>query len=152
MLEQMKYVNHLGETIEFGKNGLYANYSEIRDKTWTYTRGYRKVSKFEYDSSEKELPVVIAGDTEEIAVTLKNQLNDIVEKDVIANTAGKLFIGDEYLKCFVIASEKSDFLESKKVMYAKLTIIPETFNVWITEKNYAFNYHNNATDTEGTGG
>lgn len=36
MLEQLKYVNHLGEVIEFGKKGTFANSNDLRDYEWTY--------------------------------------------------------------------------------------------------------------------
>ena len=45
MLEQLRYVNHLGEVIEFGKKGLFANSNDLRDYEWTYDSDRSRAEK-----------------------------------------------------------------------------------------------------------
>ena len=60
MLEQLKYVNHLGEEIEFGKEGFYVNASDLYDFTWTVDSANDRISSFSRTTQTRNLPVRIA--------------------------------------------------------------------------------------------
>ena len=36
MIEKIRYVNHLGQTIEFGIRNLFSNQNDLRDYKWGY--------------------------------------------------------------------------------------------------------------------
>ena len=57
MLEQLKYVNHLGEVIEFGKKGTFANSNDLRDYEWTYDSSRNRAENFRKGVVSKTIPI-----------------------------------------------------------------------------------------------
>ena len=44
MLESLKYKNHLGEIIDFGKDGLFVNASDLHDYAWAVTSKGKRIA------------------------------------------------------------------------------------------------------------
>ena len=59
-LEQLDYVNHLGEVVHFGKDGLYVNENDLHDFAWSVLSVNGKISGFDRRLQTKTLPVRIA--------------------------------------------------------------------------------------------
>lgn len=137
MLEKLKYINHLNEVIEFGKDGIFANANDLRNYEWTVKKKGKKIDGFDYDIRERTLPVIIQCSTAEEAVAAKNRLFETVEKDVIAQQFGRLVIGDYYLKCYVTKSQKSDYLKAARYMSLSLTITTD-YPFWFKETKHIF--------------
>lgn len=137
MLEKIRYVNHLGEEIAFGMGGIYVNCNELHDYTWTHTAYNQKISSFSTGIVTKTLPVVIFCSSEQEGLELKNKLMEYSVKDVIAMQHGKIFIGEFYLKCFITASKKKNYLYQKGYMEVTLTITTD-YPQWIREKIVSF--------------
>lgn len=110
MLEA-KYVNSRGEVLSFGDGrGYYINQSDLHDFEWSYGTASGRISAFSAASAlEHSVPVRIIHPDDTEAVRLKNRLFEIMEYDVVHNSAGKLWIGDWYLPCWCMASEKSNY-------------------------------------------
>lgn len=149
MLDCFKYVNHVGEVLEFGKDGLFANYNDLRDYSWNYDANKNRIENFKKGVVNKTIPVVIVAKTEEEGLLKKNQLFEIFEKDVIAEQAGKIIIGDYYLQCYVYASQKSEYLLDKRLLTTTINIVADTGN-WIKETRHDFIY-SQSTDETGRG-
>lgn len=132
MLEQLKYKNHLNEVFEFGKDGIYVNTNSLRDYEWNVSTKGRRISSMDYSVRKKMLPVVIICDTEAQGIEARNKLFEVVEKDVLALKHGQIIVGDYYLKCFVTASKKSNYLLQKRLMEVDLTISTD-FPCWVKE-------------------
>lgn len=126
MLERVRYVNSRGEVLEFGKNGIYVNQNDLRDWEWTYNADYGKIRSLRRATKEKTLPVYVWADTEAKGVAMKNRIHDVTEVDVLAGTPGKLYIGDWYQHCYVVRSEKSDYLIHKSILVLTLTLAMES--------------------------
>lgn len=129
MLEKIKYVNSRGEVLRFGENGIYVNENDLRDWEWSYDTGYGRVRNLSRKQKTRSLPVMIWAPTEAQGLALKNRLHDIVEVDAVAGSPGRIYIGDWYLYCYVVASAKSNYLLNKGILEAKLTVIPDK-SVW----------------------
>lgn len=139
MLEQLKYINHMNETLEFGKNKLFVNENDLHDFAWKVTSKNDRISGFKKGIVPKTIPIIIKCDAEKEGIELKNKLFEVFEKDVLAVKHGKFIIGDYYLKCFVIESSKTDYLINKS--YLKITVkISTDFPYWIKETTTTFNY------------
>lgn len=138
MLESFKYVNHVGEVLEFGKDGLFANYNDLRDYEWQYDSNKNTISNFRKGVVQKTIPVVICADSEEEGLQKKNTFFEIMEKDAIAEQAGKIIIGDYYKECYVYASNKSEYLTDKRVLTTSLGIVGK--GTWIKETRKDFIY------------
>ena len=137
MLEKVKYKNHLGEVLSFGENGIFVNYNDLHDYEWDAISNNNKISGFSKGIVERTIPIVIACLTEEEGLETRNKLHEICEKDVLALKYGRLIIGDFYLKCYVKASKKSEFLINKKYMQVDLVITTDTPS-WIAESTTMF--------------
>ena len=137
MLEKMQYRNHLGERIIFGQGGFFVNENDLRDFVWNYTSKNNRLSSFQKGVVKKTLPVMIACTSEEDGLAKRNALFEICEKDILANSYGKIIIGDYYMKCFVTGSQKSEYLYNNQMMNVKLTIVTD-FPMWVKESTTAF--------------
>lgn len=135
MLEKIMYRNHLGESIETVKDGIYANYHELRDYCWEYESNANRITRFSRGIIEKTLPLVIFCDTEEQGIETKNRLMEIAEKDVLARQPGEIWISGYRLKAYVTQSAKGSFLISQRYMTATLTITTDD-PVWRRELAY----------------
>lgn len=137
MLERIQYKNHLDEVLDFGLNGMFVNESDLRNYLWSYTSKNNRISDFSRGIGKKKLPVIIACSSEEEGIAKRNALFEVAEKDVLAKKHGKIIIGDYYMKCFIVGSEKSDYLTGKKSMMVKLVIVTD-FPAWVKESTSAF--------------
>lgn len=139
MFETIKYINHVNETIEFGKDGIWMCENESIDFSWKIVNKNNRISGFQKGIVSKSIPVVIKARTEDKLNKLKNKLFEVFEKDVLAIKHGKLIIGDYYLRCFVTESKKSDYLRQSNSINVTLTISTD-FPYWVKETTKTFNY------------
>lgn len=150
MLDSFIYKNHLGEEIEFGKSGIFVNESDLRDFTWNIVQKNGKIYSFAKEVTERKLPVVIACNSEAEGFATRNRIYELCEKDVVAQKYGHIIIGEYYLRCYVTASAKTNYLVNKKVMNVTLTITTD-YPYWVKDTTYRFGYGSNAgVDEENT--
>ena len=134
MIEQIKYINHMNEVVEFGKDGIFANENDLHSFAWNIVKKNDKISSFKKGITKKTLPVTIKSAN----TAIKDRLYEVCEKDVIAKKHGKLIIGDYYLKCYITGSKPSDYSLSKEYMKASLTVQTD-FPQWVKETTTSFN-------------
>lgn len=136
MIEQIKYINHINEVVEFGKDGIFANKNALRDFVWKVASKNDKITSFKKGVVTKTIPVVITYYDRKEAFAKMNRLFEVMEKDVLANKHGKIVIGDYYLKCFVTSNKKANYLNN----YMKLTLtITTDYPSWVKETTVIFN-------------
>lgn len=137
MLERLKYKNHMNEVYDFGKNGVYVNLNELHDYEWSVVKKNNRISALKREIKNVKLPITIICATEQEAITAKNKLLEVCEKDVLALQPGRVIIGDYYFNCFVTKSKKKDYLLTKRHMVAELTLTTDN-PYWIKESKTAF--------------
>ena len=137
MLEQVRYENHLGESISFGSEGIYVDNNELHDYSWTYTAYNQRITSFTAGIATRTLPVVIACSSESEGVKLKNRLMECSLKDILAVEHGKLIVGDFYLRCYLTASKKRNYLYQQGYMEVSLTVTTD-YPQWIRENPVYF--------------
>lgn len=137
MLESFKYINHVGEMLEFGVNSLFANENDLRDFSWSVNSKNDKISGFYKGIVTKTIPIIMKCKTAEDGAALKNRIFEVFDKDVLAMQHGKIIIGDYYLKCFITDSVKSSYLINKGLMLLEITAQTD-FPEWIKETTTAF--------------
>lgn len=137
MFEQIKFMNHINEVMEWGKNGTFVNYNDLHDYSWDFTSDNNKISSFKMGIVKKTIPIIICCDSEEQGVLMKNRLMEYAEKDVLALQHGKIIIGDYYLKCYITGSKKGKYLESKGYITATLTVTTD-YPQWVKESTVSF--------------
>lgn len=137
MIEKLQYINHQNEVLDFGENGLYVAENDLRNYRWKPMIQNNKISGFKKEITSKLLPIIIK--TENDGVLLKNRLFEIFEKDVIANTPGKIVINGYYLKCFITDNTKSDYMLENNRLKTKVNLTTD-FPWWVKESVTKFNY------------
>ena len=119
MLEPVKYVNHMGETLELDRDRIFIQSSDLRDFKWSPTTKNNKIIGFRKDTGTRSISLVIKGTTEE-CIEISNQLFNVMEKDTLAVQYGTLVMGEYYLKCYAVESSKNEFRRSQG--YLNVTI------------------------------
>lgn len=137
MLEKAIYVNSIGETIEFGKPPFFLNYSDLRNYRWQYESINNKVVSFKKGITEKPFPVQIVVPEGEDAVEVKNRIYEVFEYDVKKNVRGKLYVGEHYIRCNIIESKKSAYLENKNMSKMDFVLVTDS-ETWIREMKIPF--------------
>lgn len=146
MIGQLSYINHMNESLEFGKGKLFVNESDLHNFSWSVTSKNDRISGFKKGIVSKTIPIILKCDSEEEGLKLRNRLFEVCEKDVLAVKHGKILIGDYYLKCYVTESKKSDYLLSNG--YMKITIkISTDMPFWIKESTTTFGYGKGSAGT-----
>ena len=135
--ERLKYINHLGQVIDFGVEGFYVNANDLRDYEWEVKTKGDKITGFKRVMTSKTLPVVVFSESEQDAINKKNRLFEEVEKDVLANQAGKIVIGDYYYKCFVVESSKAKYVKDKRFAKFGLGLVSDE-PYWVKESKHSF--------------
>lgn len=143
MLDKIKYINSQGFVIDFTKPPFIANETELRNYEWNVNVVNDRISSFrKVGVISKPLPITVAGTADEI-----NNIMDAFDIDVLNNAAGKLFINDYYIDCFITASSVSDYTGNNKFQTRILTVTFNNSN-WIKEESFNFK----ASDISITGG
>ena len=137
MLEKLKYINHLNETVDFGTDGIYVNKNELRDYEWTITKRNDKIKSFGQGVVKRKLPVVIICDTVEKSLSARNRLYEVVEKDVLAQQYGRIVVDGYYMRCYVMKSQKKDYTTAQRYISLTLTVATD-IPVWIRETKHIF--------------
>lgn len=134
----MKYVNHRGETISLGDGGsLHYFTNTIRDWSWTANEVNGGVSSFSRKITTKKLPIGIAAENEEEGLMLRDQIFEVVEKDVLAKELGKLYVGEWYLELFVTSCTYNNYHFDERFAEMSLgCIVP--YPAWIKEEENHF--------------
>ncbi len=137
MLEKMKYVNHIKETIDFGTFPFFVNENDLRNFAWNITSKNDRIATFRKGVITKKLPVIVKCRSEDEGFEARNRLFEVTEKDVLAMKHGKICIGDYYLKCYITGSKKTEYLINKGYMLVELTVQTD-FPEWVMETIHTF--------------
>lgn len=137
MLEKFIFENHLGQRFEGLPNGVYLNYNDLRDYSWSYDTINNRISRFYMGTKSRKLPLVVKCDSDEEAIEVKNRLHELAEADIEAKIPGKIFVGDYYTNGYITASTKSNYLITKRLCYIELTLTSDD-PAWYRETVYPF--------------
>ena len=141
MLDKFIFENHLGLRFVGLESGVYLNYSELRDYSWSYDTINSRISRFYHAITNRKIPLVVYCDTEEKANEIKNRLLDLAEADIQAKLPGKVFVGEYYTNGYITASKKSNYLINKRLCYIELTLTSDD-PMWYREKTYHYGIGN----------
>ena len=129
---KLNYTNHYGEVLEFGKDNLFINESDIHDYEWDYTVQNKKIKNFDNPTKEYKLEVFAIGENRnEIA----NRLFETIEKDVLENEEGFITIGDYFRKGYIVQKENSMYKSEKLI---KMTLTFVATERWMKKKKYVY--------------
>lgn len=147
MLERIKYINHMNETLEFDEPKIFVQSSDLHDFAWSVNSKNDKISGFKRGINSKTLTIIIKGSTEKECIELCNCLFDVMEKDTLAVKPGKLIIGDYYLKCFAVESKKLEYIRLQGFLKVSLKIATDA-KFWVKESIATFGYEEGSAGTD----
>lgn len=155
--QTIKYVGASGGSVILQGDGRgYVDISQLYEFSWQYetinsVSGYGgSVAAFRRDPRLLDLEVRLRGFTHEDFYRHMNELHAVSEADIIANTPGRLYVGDQYATCFLAtAGSVSGLARSGRWATETLGVL-FTRPYWCTEREYRYNPSDTAVeDTTG---
>ena len=123
------------------------NKGDILDYSWQYEEQFSKIKQFSKPLSTRTLPVVffqrMSGNANEL-YDVPQSMYEIFDRDVRELKMGKLYIGDYFTDCYVVASSKKNY-DNDTIISLELTVLSD-FS-WHKEEVVTF-----GLDTGGGGG
>ena len=137
MLEKFIFENHLGQRFEGLPNGVYLNYNDLRDYSWSYDTINNRISRFYMGTKTRKLPLVVKCNSDEEAIAVKNRLHELAEADIEARIPGRIFVGEFFTNGYITASTKSNYLIKKQYCEIDLTLVSDD-PAWYREQAHTF--------------
>ena len=125
------------ERIYLDRMPYWMQTGDFMDYAWDYTTRNRRITGFGKEVQEHDLTISVFGDTEEEYEANLRQLHDVLEGDVRAMTPGRLYVGEYYLACYIIASTKADWEYDCGIMDNTLTLATD-YPHWVQEETKQF--------------
>lgn len=144
---EMYYDNNFGQSVDFMSWPYMVSESDLFDYEWSYESKNSvspKISRFYRELAEKSLKVSVAATSEEYYRQAVQTLFEVTEQDVLNQTPGKFWVNGEYLSCYFIKSQKSDWVPGVEFLVNTFSIVSET-GFWIRETTTAFRASGNAS-------
>lgn len=151
MLDNFIFENHLGMRFVGLENGVYLNYSDLRNYSWDYDTINNRISRFYRPIKDRKIPLIVCCKSDEEAIEIKNRLFELAEMDVAAKLPGKIYIGDYYTTGYITASTKGEYLLSKRMCKIDLTLTSDD-PAWYREDTYIFPINGEFDEEEEPGG
>ena len=137
MLDKFIFENHLGQRFEGIPNGVYLNYSDLRDYSWSFDTINNRISRFYRDTTSRKIPLVVYCKSGDEAVSVMNRLHELAETDIVEMIPGKIIVGDYYTTGYITASVKSNYLIRRKYCKIELTLTSDD-PAWYREHTHQF--------------
>lgn len=137
MLDNFIFENHLGMRFIGLDNGVYLNYNDLRDYSWSYDTINNRISRFYRPLKDRKIPLVVCCKSDEEAIAIKNRLFELSEMDIEAKIPGRVYIGEYYTTGYITASAKGEYLLSKRMCRIDLTLTSDD-PAWYREDTYIF--------------
>lgn len=137
------YKNSREMRVDFAKWPImYQEPVSLLEKEWQYDyvnhQSYGgKVKRFYRGIEEKILRVSLFAESGQDFKDIIRKMEECFEFDMAVMTAGRLYFGDSYLKCYIKGAKWEEWEEDLYATDQELTILAE-YPFWITEKAYVF--------------
>lgn len=132
----IRYVNSEGVEVILNKESYKVLVSDLTDYDNAEIENNGKIAGFIKEITERKLNIDIISSSKETTQELCNKLNEVFEKDIYNNVAGKIYINDYYMRCFIKSCEKSKRGNGVIRSY-EYTLITD-YPFWIKETTYQY--------------
>lgn len=141
-MKDIYYVNSNNERIDLLESPYMLQTGELFNSSWSYESkdrigGGAKITSIRKKLEERSLILSIVNygpDSYEQAV---DHLHEVLDIDVLNQAHGRLYVGEMYIECYVIASKKSEWEYDAEYMDVELTVVLEN-PMWIGKNAYTF--------------
>lgn len=132
----IRYVNSEGAEVILNKEPYKVLMSDLTDYDNVEIENNGKIAGFIKEITERKLNIDIISGSKETTQELCNKLNEIFEKDIYNNVAGKIYINDYYMRCFIKSCKKGKRGNGVIRSY-EYTLITD-YPYWIKETTYQY--------------
>ena len=132
----IRYVNSEGVEVILNKEPYKVLMSDLTDYDNVEIESNGKIVGFIKEIAERKLNIDIISSSKETTQELCNKLNEVFEKDIYNDIAGKIYIDDYYMRCFIKSCKKSKRGNGVIRSY-EYTLITD-YPFWIKETTYQY--------------
>lgn len=132
----IRYVNSEGAEVILNKEPYKVLMSDLTDYDSVEVERNGKIACFTKEITERDLNIDIISNSKEATQELCNKLNEVFEKDIYNDVAGKIYINDYYMRCFIKSCKKSKRGNGVIRSY-EYTLITD-YPFWIKETPYQY--------------
>lgn len=132
----IRYVNSEGVEVILNKEPYKVLMSDLTDYDSVEVEHNGKIACFTKEITERGLNIDIISSSKETTQELCNKLNEVFEKDIYNDVAGKIYINDYYMRCFIKSCKKSKRGNGVIRSY-EYTLITD-YPFWIKETTYQY--------------
>lgn len=133
---EVKYINSNGKEVNLNKYPYRMLVSDLLDYEWGIIGSANTISGFQSQIYERSVLIDVWKTKEKSSRVLMNELTDIFEFDIAAETPGRLYIDDSYILCYIYKSQKSNWETELRTLCEYGVIIDKSR--WITEIKKTF--------------
>ena len=120
---EVYYINHKNQKIDLGKSPYQMEVGNVFNFSYKYEGSNNKITRIYKDVTTISTNVTIDSKSEEDFYQSANAFFEIIDVDNIANKRGKLYIGEYYVECNVISSDKNFWKETFRGMENAVKIL-----------------------------
>ena len=132
----IRYLNSEGVEVILNKEPYKVLVSDLTDYDNVEIESNGKIAGFVKEITERKLNIDIISSSKETTQELCNKLNAVFEKDIYNDVAGKIYINDYYMRCFIKSCKKSKRGNGVIRSY-EYTLITD-YPFWIKETTYQY--------------
>lgn len=132
----IRYVNSEGVEVILNKEPYKVLMSDLTDYDSVEVEHNGKIACFTKEITERDLNIDIISNSKEATQELCNKLNEVFEKDIYNDVAGKIYINDYYMRCFIKSCKKSKRGNGAIRSY-EYTLITD-YPFWVKETTYQY--------------
>lgn len=132
----IRYVNSEDVEVILNKEPYKVLMSDLTDYDNVEIESNGKIAGFIKEITERKLNIDIISSSKETTQELCNKLNEVFEKDIYNDVAGKIYINDYYMRCFIKSCKKSKRGNGVIRSY-EYTLITD-YPFWIKETTYQY--------------
>ena len=143
MMMTIKYTNSAGATLILNQGKYLVSAHDLRNFAWNYVAtnrpsGYGGRVSFNRPVQEKIISIGIRGATAQEFELNAAALHALTEVDILNNTPGKLYLGGQYLTCYLSTSSAVNYHSRRGNWVSKELVIVVTEPFWHMEGTTRF--------------
>ena len=139
----IEYFNSNGSSIVLNRGNYLISSEDLRNFSWEYTslnrpNGFGGRVKFSRSVQEKRINIGIRGANKEQFNQNAKALMALTEPDILTNTPGKLYLGGQYLECYLGVTSAVNYYSHRVGWVSKELLIVVTEPFWNNVMNQRF--------------
>ena len=148
---EIYYVNSKGIRLDLLKPPYLLQTGDFFNYIWGYdsvdtSALSGKITDFIRGITEKTMLLSILNYSKDAYYDAINHFHETVEYDVLHKQAGRLYIGEQYWQCYIIASNITEWENDIELLVNQITFVSE-HPFWIKEEKHEFKPSMNADKT-----